>query len=591
MQTRSPASALPTSQPPESDTEQIGNLLAAVASVLTERRATQVLLLGERWRSRRLVTLVAGEFKRGKSTLLNALAGQDVLPTGVLPVTAVPTRVSLGPREAAHVRFLDGTEREIELRQLRDYVDESRNPGNRLRVASVEVELTQGLAPDLVVVDVPGLGSTHAHNTEAALAALPEADAALVVVSVDPPIGQAELALLDELGSHAVRVDVVLNKVDYFDAPGREVAERFTRETLARHGFEGVAVWPVSARQGLEARLAGDAVGWRRSGMQPLADSLERFFRQDRERALESSLARKAARLVEQELALVEIRIAASARTSEELHALIEAFSERRTTAERDTAEAVLVFQRRFDMLFSGYTERAAEAWRGPREALQGTVARILHSRGRRSRSAVWQDLESAAHAAAAGFIDAFLASETKRLHSDYQRLRDEVARAAAERAEAVWRMAAELLPFSPPRVEPTPPPAIRRPEALQLEEIHLMLEDLEDALLALLPRRLALRRLGRRAVEEADGRYGRAVEQSRESFSRGYEKDLRELLGRFTVAAAETASGVEAVLHAAEARVAEIERGRRDEGSPEEARRESLRQLGQKLHALEVAG
>jgi len=341
-QTRSPAPTATAEQEPDGDVAAaIERALVAAGSLLSDERARQVVHLHERWRARSFVTIIAGEFKRGKSTLLNALAGVDVLPTGVLPVTTVPTRVEQGSREVARVLFRDGSQREIGLTEVPNFVDESRNPGNRLGVASVEVQLATGLPPGVVLVDVPGLGSVHRHNTETALAAFPEADAALFVVSVDPPLGQAELDLLATVSGHAARVDVVLNKVDYLDEAGRKEAEAFTRETLAARGFEGVPVWPVSARDGLKARLAGDDVGWRRSGMAALDASLGRFFRHDRERALARSIAGKAGRLVGQELALAEIQIAASERTAEQLRELVAAFAERRATAERDRAEAV----------------------------------------------------------------------------------------------------------------------------------------------------------------------------------------------------------------------------------------------------------
>ena len=588
MQTRSPASALPSEGETGPGSPGLDPLFETAAHLLEGDRATALGRLGDRWQQRQLVTLVTGEFKRGKSTLLNALAGADVLPTGVLPVTAVPTRVSAGPTEVARVLFLNGTTREIPVAQVRDYVDESRNRGNRLRVESVEVKLTAGVSPGLVLVDVPGLGSSHAHNTEAALAALPEADAALVVVSVDPPIGQAELSLIEALSADAARVDVVLNKLDYLDERGREAAERFTRETLASRGHHAVAVWPVSARAGLEARLSRDDVGWRRSGMRALAEGLQRFFRDEREQALARSLARKAGRLVDEELALAEIEIAASERSSAELRKLIAEFSKRRATAERDSAEAQLVFGRRFDTLFEGYTERAANVWRERRAVLGRAVSAIVEARSHLSRAAAWRELQAAAHAAAADFIETFLSSERPRLHADYGRLRDEVTRAAAERAEAVWRMAAELLPFSMPRVEAAPAPAIRRPGALQLEEIRLTLEDLEDAVSALLPRRLALRRLVARAVDEADGRYGRAVEQSRKSFMRAYEADFRGLIAQFSAAARQTASAVETALRAAEARIAAVEHGLRSEVNPLARRRVSLVELKRSLQVLE---
>jgi predicted ribosome quality control (RQC) complex YloA/Tae2 family protein len=185
-------------------------------------------------------------------------------------------------------------------------------------------------------------------------------------------------------------------------------------------------------------------------------------------------------------------------------------------------------------------------------------------------------------------FVEAFVTIEAARLHSDYQRLREEVTRAAAARAEAVWRMAAELLPFEPPRVEPASPPPIQRPSDLQLDSLRLMLEAFEDAVAALLPRRMALRRLAAQAVDVADGRYGRAVEQTRDSFLRAYDADFRSLTRRFDEVARETASAVDAALRAAQARVGEIDRQAQGAGRSEEARRRTLQELQGALRQIE---
>jgi GTP-binding protein EngB required for normal cell division len=588
-QARSPAPLPALARDPSPHLSRpVDEALEDAAELVSAERAVQARTLARRWRERVFVVLIAGEFKRGKSTLLNALAGLDLLPTGVLPVTTVPTRVQSGPSAAARVRFGDGACREVGLDEIRDYVDESRNPGNRLGVATVEVELCLGLPPGLVLVDVPGLGSSHRHNTEAALAALPEADAALVVASVDPPIGEAELRLLERLRRHAARVDLVLNKVDYLDETARRTAEGFTRDVLERSGFEGAFVWPVSARRGLGARLAGDDVAWRASGMKTLAESLERFLGEERERTLARSLARKAERLVEQELALVELEMAASQRTAAERKVLVAAFSERRATAERDTAEALLVFRSRFDLLFGGYVERAAASWTDDRSTLVHRLDEIRRHAARRARSEVWKDLLQAGREAVDGFREAFLPVESERLHSGYERLRREVTEAAAKRAEAVWCAAADLLSIQPPQVDSPASPSVPYPAGLQLEPLRLMLEDLEDAVAAVLPRGMALRRLAARALSETDDRYGQAVEQTRESFVRTYEADFRSLLALFEKASAETAAAVDTALRAAEARTWDVEPGSPGPTEAQAARRGALASLLSTLRDIE---
>src|SRR6266704_1804019 len=85
----------------------------------------------------RLRVLVAGEAKRGKSTLINALLGRPVLPSGVTPLTAVATTVRYGEDPHAEARFGDGHEDKYPLAALGDLVTERGNPRNRLGIAAV----------------------------------------------------------------------------------------------------------------------------------------------------------------------------------------------------------------------------------------------------------------------------------------------------------------------------------------------------------------------------------------------------------------------------------------------------------------------
>jgi hypothetical protein len=142
-----------------------------------------------------------------------------------------------------------------------------------------------------------------------------------------------------------------------------------------------------------------------------------------------------------------------------------------------------------------------AAAWTDEaRPALVRRIDETCRHAARRARAEVSRDLLRAGREAVDGFLEAFLPTESDRAHSGYERLRREVTDAAGKRAEAVWRAAADLLPIQPPRVDPPATPLVPQPSGLQLEPTRLMLEDLEDALAAFLPRRMALRRLAERA-------------------------------------------------------------------------------------------
>lgn len=87
--------------------------------------------LAERLQAGRFLIAVVGEFKRGKSTLVNALVGKPVLPTGVLPLTAVAVELGFG-EPAATVVHLDGRREAISRDRVAAYVTESGKPGERL---------------------------------------------------------------------------------------------------------------------------------------------------------------------------------------------------------------------------------------------------------------------------------------------------------------------------------------------------------------------------------------------------------------------------------------------------------------------------
>jgi GTP-binding protein EngB required for normal cell division len=212
----------------------------------------------ERLDAARLRVLVVGEAKRGKSTLVNALLGREVLPSGVAPLTAVTTTVRYGDDERAEVRFLDGHDEKYPLAALGDLVTERGNPGNRRRIAEVTVYLTAPILESGVeLVDTPGTGSVFEWDTRTAHQALRSMDAAVFVLTADPPVSASERDLLDKVAGLSVTTFAVLNKADHLDERGLAEAVEFTRRVLGEAGHPG-PVYPMSGR----AALRGGDVGF-----------------------------------------------------------------------------------------------------------------------------------------------------------------------------------------------------------------------------------------------------------------------------------------------------------------------------------------
>ncbi len=175
---------------------------------------------------------VLGQFKRGKSTLLNALLAENVLPTGRLPLTGVMTRIRYGETASLTVHYDDGREIAADLLDLPAYVTEERNPRNRLGVTYVDVALPLPLLHDMLLIDTPGIGSTLTHNTRTAQEASERVDLALFVTGPEPPITSEELAFLREVQGLADRVIVVVAKIDVVPDAEPEVLA-FTRSVVS----------------------------------------------------------------------------------------------------------------------------------------------------------------------------------------------------------------------------------------------------------------------------------------------------------------------------------------------------------------------
>ena len=161
--------------------------------------AARAAALAERLRAGRFLVSVVGEFKRGKSTVVNALIGEEVAPAGVLPLTAVRTELAYGPASAT-VEHLDGTRRPIDRAAVSQFVAEELNPANEKKVARVALTGEWDLlAGGVVLVDTPGVGSVYEHNSEEARAALLDTDGAIVVLAADAPVAASERDMLKVL--------------------------------------------------------------------------------------------------------------------------------------------------------------------------------------------------------------------------------------------------------------------------------------------------------------------------------------------------------------------------------------------------------
>lgn len=221
--------------------------------------------------------LIVGEFKQGKSQLVNALVNAPVCPVDDDIATAVPTAVKYAETTAAALvregESEDSTERTaVPAAQLVQHVSEAGNPGNKALISYAEVGLPRKLlSGGLVLVDTPGVGGLGSAHGAATMSALPSADAVLLVSDAAQEYTAPELEFLDAAMKLCPNVACVLTKTDLY--PHWRRIEELDRGHLRNAGVDA-EIFPVSSVLRLHAAKQQDNELMDESGFKPLVDYL-----------------------------------------------------------------------------------------------------------------------------------------------------------------------------------------------------------------------------------------------------------------------------------------------------------------------------
>jgi GTPase SAR1 family protein len=260
--------------------------------------------------------LVLGEFKNGKSTLLNAMLGHKTLPARAAPATAIITELVYGGREDVAIyetgkaapRHLDWeafvqefqlSERDIQTLKQQQYLDRFRD------VEYAQIECRHPFCANGVrLIDSPGLGE-HISRTRVSTNFLKQAQAVIVVLNAISILTEAERAYIEHLGAGRLNhVFFVVNRVNQIEPEEVESIKSWVRQSLSPHfldehgqfdeDFYARRVFFVNARGALDARLVipNNAALLEASGVSALEAELERFLTTDEKlkASLEGSL-------------------------------------------------------------------------------------------------------------------------------------------------------------------------------------------------------------------------------------------------------------------------------------------------------------
>ncbi|WP_434783071.1 dynamin family protein [Ferrovum myxofaciens] len=302
--------------------------------------------LSERADSSAFNLVVVGEFKRDKSSVLNALISTDVLPVGVVPLTAIATILEYGELAAVHAEFQGGLVQQVPQETLWDYVTEKGNPANAKGVREMRITWpSPWLKSGVLLVDTPGIGSVYRHNTNFTYRILLKADAVLFLLSVDQPVGQTEYDFLKEVREYAGRIFFLLNKTDLLSEADLTKSTDFASRVLAEAMGEPVTVFPVSARLALEGRKAGSEALLAQSRFPAFTEALEHFLMEDKGNVLVASLSKGLLRLVSQTRFNAELALSSLSMPVEELRRKVEAFEKKRTEVAQEKHDFTVLLE------------------------------------------------------------------------------------------------------------------------------------------------------------------------------------------------------------------------------------------------------
>ncbi len=344
-------------------------------SELCRQQAEQTQEIARRLESREVTIAVIGQFKRGKTSLVNRILGSRLLPVGIVPITSAVTRISYAataankdqtsaaadkdqtsaaaektPADTARVFFLNGLSEDVPAEDLHRYISEQENPDNERCVAEVELRTDAEFLKDgLTLVDTPGVGSVHENNSKSAYDFARESDGVIFMLSVDSPINQIEIDFLKDTRRFAGKFYFVVNKIDTIDeedlAEYLEYCSRLLCTIMeAEPGSEAagaIRLLPVSAKKNIGI------------------DELKKMIRED--------LLQSAAEIMQQSAANKLLEILKDTR------AQISSYREVLRMAPN-------VFRSRFDRMHAELARRSEAAEQLPRQFADGSPRQYLQA-------------------------------------------------------------------------------------------------------------------------------------------------------------------------------------------------------------------
>ncbi|XXY22614.1 dynamin family protein [Sorangium sp. So ce216] len=320
-------------------------------------------------RERPLRAAVVGEFNAGKSTFLNALLGEDVAPTGVLPTTATLHWVAWAPDPFARIVVRGGQDRVVPHAALKETLRALAADGSKVSRVFIYAPIER--LKRVEILDTPGFNAPDPDHIAEARRAFDEAHVAIWLLDAPQAMKESERRVLSEISALGVPVQILANKADRLKPDALETVLAHVRDSLAASAITSLTP-PIafSARLSLRGRL-GDEAALAASGWAEVEALFAEQIVDASDALRERALRRKAGRIA------AELAQAASARAAEDREA------GRRARAEADRLRASAAYLRRERRTIAAAIDKALEPARRELAADLRPIAALPEERKR----------------------------------------------------------------------------------------------------------------------------------------------------------------------------------------------------------------
>ena len=223
---------------------------------------------------------IMGEFKRGKSTVINALLGKNILPADIAPTTATPIFIRYGEKERAVLHFKNGDEKEIGINELKTYTSFSDDGFETCPEAAVLYTPCSLLLNSIQLIDTPGTNNDYETDRIVRKTGL-VTNAVIMVIIPGSPFSQSEAEFVRSMimSDNTKQIVFIVNKIDLLEdniinellASIRQKIQTLVFDIIiekyginskqysdAKEKLGEIVILPISAKKALNGKLNND---------------------------------------------------------------------------------------------------------------------------------------------------------------------------------------------------------------------------------------------------------------------------------------------------------------------------------------------